>query len=121
VFGSGSEQSTESTLRVTLPLQFPAETELYKQQLALARRQISELGRLGTLNDQVLDRFLPMYNQQGRFENRTTTMTGQALSAMSPIINSQDDLFRMEMNAIRRGVQLTPDQAALIRSSADNA
>lgn len=121
LFSSTTKSRSAGTRVLKVKPPTPQERQLLRHEVGLAAHQLGSLKRLDNFNIETLGRFRKEMAVQGQLDPRFAKMQGQALSAIQPSINYQDDLSKRAMANIARGVQLSPDQEALIASSADNA
>ena len=119
---SKAKSTSTSTRLVDLRSMSAEERALLNQQLDMASSQLENLSRLGTFDANLFNNYLPKITAQiNKFLPKEDQITSQSLGFSSDIIGEQSGLLDTAMAQINRGVQLTPDQAALIKSSADNA
>lgn len=117
-----STKKTRSTTSVDLKNPDKNETALLKAQLALANEQIANFERLGDFTDQVFLRELPnLARQANKFLSTEDAITSKSLGLSSRVLGAQKGLFEDALDQIDRGVELTDQQAANIKASADNA
>ena len=117
-----SSKKTHSSSWVDLKGAFGPEKDLTNQQVALGFQQLEALSRLGKFDANMFYRALPqMVSQANKFLGTEDKITAQSLGFSKNIIGAQNSLMNDALAQIDQGVSLSPDQEALIKSSADNA
>lgn len=116
------KSSSKSTTSVSVPPPSAAEQKLTQAQLTLADQQLANLDQLGDFTSQVFQSFLPtLANEINKFLPEQQRITAETLGFAGDQIGAQGELLNRELEAIRQGVTLTPDQDKLITDSANAA
>ena len=117
LFGGG-----ETKTKVQLPPQTPEEKALIYDQVALASKQLGAITAAGDFTTSLFQQFYPtLATEVNKFLPEGQQIQGQALDFASKQIGAQGDLLQSEVDAIKNGYNLTPDQAKLIDQGAQAA
>ncbi|MGE0289538.1 MAG: hypothetical protein AB7I42_26115 [Bradyrhizobium sp.] len=118
----GSLFDKKTTTTTKLPAASPEEKQLIAQQLSLAGEQLKNLSTVGDFTSDVFEKLLPeLVGQINKFLPQQQQISGQGLDFASQQIGAQGDLLQSELDAIRNGVSLTPEQSALIDQGAQSS
>lgn len=114
--------SSKQTTTVKVPPPTKEEMALVRQQLDLASQQLANLSKIGDFTSEQFQQFLPtLANQVNQFLPKEQQITADSLNFADKQINAQGDLLQSELDAIKNGFALTPEQSQLISSGADAA
>lgn len=106
--------------KVKLPAPTAEEKALLSQQLKLASSQLDNLSQVGDFTADVFQKMLPeLVGQINQFLPQQQQITGDTLDFAGMQVSAQGELLQSELDAIRNGVALTPEQEKLISDSAN--
>lgn len=112
----------KKTTTTKLPAASAEEKALLSQQLQLATAQLKNLSTVGDFTSDVFEKLLPeLVGQINKFLPQQQQISGQGMDFASEQIGAQSELLQSELDAIRNGVALTPEQSALIDQSAQSS
>lgn len=118
LFG-GSKKTTTTTKLAPATAE---ERQLTAQQLTLASEQLKNLAQVGDFTSDVFEQLLPELTAQiNQFLPKQQQISGAGMDFANEQIGAQSELLRSELDAIRNGVALTPEQSALIDQGAQSA
>ncbi|MGE0373178.1 MAG: hypothetical protein AB7Q01_15020 [Gammaproteobacteria bacterium] len=118
ILGGKSKTTTETKV----PPPSAQEIALTNQQLDLASQQLQNLSGFTNFTQELFAQFLPVLaNEVNAFLPQEKQLTADTLGFASQAVGAQGELLSRELDAIRGGVALTPDQEKLISDSASHA
>ena len=115
---SGSSSETKTTI----PPPTKEEQALVGSQLELAQKQLKNIDQAGAFTTDLFQRIYPqLFGETQQFLPKEQQVQGQALDFAGQQIGAQGQLLQSELDAIKNGYALTPDQAKLIDQGAQAA
>lgn len=113
---------SKTTTKTEVPPPSPQEIALTNQQLELATKQLENLSGFTTFTQDLFKQFLPVLaSEVNAFLPKEKQLTAETLGFADKQLDAQGTLLDSELQAIQRGVALSPDQEKLISDSATHA